>query len=111
DAEWWLKHSAGQTKMVIIIKIKCNPNAMRLERWEMHRNSTRRVTRSIAAVPTCLQWFKINNLGIVTPFNPGQSLEIPYLTIFDTGPPSHPPFVFSQAVLSSWALYVYSVLG
>ncbi|KAG0129272.1 hypothetical protein HOY82DRAFT_464759, partial [Tuber indicum] len=34
DAEWWLKYSAGQTKMVIIIKIKCNPNALRLELWE-----------------------------------------------------------------------------
>ncbi|KAG0125361.1 hypothetical protein HOY82DRAFT_631639 [Tuber indicum] len=111
DAEWWLKYSAGQTNMVIIIKIKRNPNSIRLECWEMYRNPTRRVTRSTAAVPTCRQWFNINNLGMATPFNPGQSLEIPYLTIFDTGPQNHPTFVFSQAELSSWALYVYSVLG
>ncbi|PWW77945.1 hypothetical protein C7212DRAFT_312706, partial [Tuber magnatum] len=43
DAEWWLKYSAGQTRMVIIIKIKCNPNAIRLECWEMYRDPARRV--------------------------------------------------------------------
>ena len=111
DAEWWLKYSAGQTKMVIIIKIKRNPNAIKLECWEMYRDPARRVTRSTAAVPTRRQWFNINNLGTVTSFNPGMGLEIPYLTIFDIGPQNHPPFVFSQAELSSWALHVHSVLS
>ncbi|KAG0124359.1 hypothetical protein HOY82DRAFT_634233 [Tuber indicum] len=111
DGEWWLKYSAGETKMVIIIKIKRNPNAIRLECWEMYRDPARRVTRSTAAVPTRRQWFSINNLGTVTSSNPGMGLEIPYLTIFDTVPQNHPPFAFSQAELSSWALYVYLVLN
>ncbi|KAI5797451.1 hypothetical protein DFH27DRAFT_653920 [Peziza echinospora] len=78
DAAWWLVHSNGATRMVIILRVKKGPCSWRIEQWEM---VTSRFTRRTASSPASTNCIEIDEDGTVTPAN-GQ-LVIPYLTMFD----------------------------
>ncbi|KAG0643358.1 hypothetical protein HOY80DRAFT_1020245 [Tuber brumale] len=111
DAQWWLLNSGGQTRMVIVMKIKRNPNAMRIECWEMIPPRYPRVTRSgqlVGPRPGFRQSFDIDNLGTVTPT--GRTMIIPYHAIFDIQHPTGRDVIFSTNEISSYTMHVFSGL-
>ncbi|KAG0643720.1 hypothetical protein HOY80DRAFT_1086790 [Tuber brumale] len=111
DAQWWLLNSRGQTRMVIVMKIKRNPNGMRIECWKMIPPRYPRVTRSgqlVGPLPGFRQSFDINNLGMVTPT--GCAMIIPYRTIFDIQHPTGMDVIFSTNEISTYAMHVFSGL-
>jgi hypothetical protein len=111
EARWWLLNSAGQTKMVIIIKISENPFSLHLECWGMIPNPTgsgRHTRRNPLTIPAATQSLDIDGAGAVSP--PGTLLQIPYMTIFDIPHPNAADITFSANELSAIALHIYQML-
>ena len=93
--------------MVIIIRLKRNPNSIRIEVWEMIPN-TGQVTRARQAnLPACTHTWDIDENGVVTPQAP---LIIPYLTIFDTPHIGGTDIVFTVDDLTRFAVRAFSQL-
>ncbi|KAI5796230.1 hypothetical protein DFH27DRAFT_109369 [Peziza echinospora] len=104
DAQWWLLNSGGQTKLVLILRLKRDPFSLRIEKWEM--TYTGRLTRQgRTSVPGSTQIFDIDHDGVVTPSR--TPLTIPYLSIFDTPHVAGQDVVFTTSELSAFALHVF----
>jgi len=107
DAHWWLVNSDGATRMVIAIGIRKNPNALRIEIWEMGDGNGHipRSRNQQPRIPTCTQACDIDHDGVVNPEN--ISLTIPYLTIFDDPHVGAADIVLSPQDLSRFTTTVY----
>ena len=64
DAEWWLTASGGLTRIVILIPMKKNPNAIHFETWELRPNMRRRTRISPPTVPTKTYAIDIDSAGV-----------------------------------------------
>ena len=104
DDEWWLTASGGLTRIVILIHIKKNPNAIHYETWEVRPNMRRRTRISPPTVPTKIYAIDIDAAGVTSHNLP---LIIPYGTLFDTPHPNQVDIQFSTNDLSVMALRVY----
>lgn len=107
DASWWLIHSLGQTRMVLIFRITWGPPSLRIEVWELVPNPGR-VTRTCRAiVPKSTAAFDIAANGSVTPAIP---LRIPYKTIFDDPHEYSTDILWTPDELSTCALAIFGAL-
>ena len=104
DAEWWLTSSGGLTRIVILIHISKNPNAIHYETWELGPN-TRRMTRiSPPTIPTKTYAVDIDAAGVTSHNLP---MIIPYGAVFDMPHQNQVDFQFSSNDLTTMALRVY----
>ena len=109
DAKIWLIHSAGRTKIVIIIKIGADRHSFDVERWELVPNTQTRITRSTPPlVPEVVQAFQIRGNGTVHPAN--SQLIIPYLKIFDNPHPDAAGILFTTNDLVALGAHLFGVL-
>lgn len=107
DASWWLIHSAGQTRMVLIFRITRGPFSLRIEAWELAPNP-HRVTRTGRAItPQSTAALDIDAAGTVTPPN---ALRIPYQAIFDNPHQNSSDILLSPDELSECALAIFRAL-
>ncbi|KAG0636541.1 hypothetical protein HOY80DRAFT_1054113 [Tuber brumale] len=112
DACWWLIHSGGKTKMVIIIKITKRPHSIRLERWKMMPHPNKIFTRSrTSMIPQFDQFFDIDAAGTITHDPAYPDLILPYEYLFDTRPASATDIIILKNELSLWALHVFDGLN
>jgi len=110
DAEWWLLHSDGQTRFVIIATISRNPFHLDIECWTMGAPSTG--VDSIGGIPKCIQNFSIDSAGRVTSLLQSSELAIPYNCIFDRSSPelTPQPIILTIPELSFFAKRMFSLL-
>ena len=109
DAKIWLIHSAGRTKIVIIIRIGADRNSFDFERWELVPNTQTRITRSTPPlVPEVVQAFQIQRNGTVHPAN--SQLIIPYLKIFDNPHPDAADILLTTNDLAALGAHIFGVL-
>ena len=110
DAEWWLFHSQGQTRFVIIATISRNPFNLDIECWTMGPLSAR--ADSVVGIPKCIQKFRINSAGKVTSPLKSKELRIPYNCIFDrSSPESDPqPIILTLSELSFFGKRMFRLL-
>ena len=122
-ASWWLVHSGGQTRMVILIKITEWPLELHLEQWvKVDDESQRHTWFRQPKVPGMVKYWKIDAEGEVTHHvkseDLGTSMEdpdgkkpedliIPYRTIFDIDHENAMDIVISREGLKEWALHQY----
>ena len=112
DAEWWLVHSQGQTRFVIIGKVERDPFTLHFECWMMVESGRRETRRTPNRIPRRVQDFDIDEAGVVVSTLGCTELEIPYDCIFDgPGPdPPLPPVTFSFAELSDFGVWMFRFL-
>ena len=112
DAEWWLIHSQGQTRFVIIGKVERDPFTLHFECWMMVESGRRETRQTPNRIPRCIQDFDIDEAGVVVSTLGCTELEIPYDCIFDgPGPdPPLPPVTFSFAELSDFAVWIFGFI-
>ncbi|PUU73772.1 hypothetical protein B9Z19DRAFT_1068723 [Tuber borchii] len=114
DAEWWLVHSKGLTRMVILIKLTKPPSPLNLhlEQWIMMKDESKTETRTRKPKkPGRALYWDINAAGKVTHHKKHPNLTIPYLTIFDVGHANATDIVISAAYMKQWALHVFKGLN
>lgn len=108
DASWWLIHSKGLTRMVILIKLNKAPLNLRLEQWQMVDDKTKPGTRSRPAkVPGLVLYWEIDAAGKVTHHKKHPNLIISYRTIFDADHNDATDIVISKEYMKPWALHVF----
>ena len=114
DAEWWLLHSEGKTRFVILMEMKRDPFALHIECWMMVETGSRRTRHTPSKIPSHVQDFDIDAAGYVTSKTGSTKLEIPYDAIFDVPNPVSPPpdaTSFSFAELSEFAIMLFEDLS
>ena len=107
DAKWWLINSAGQTRFVMISQIMTDPFAIHIECWAMVTSDDRQMIPAPTLIPTCVQLFDIEVDGTISSESP--DLRIPYSSIFDEPNENAPDAVFTNAELSSFALWMFEM--
>ena len=110
DAEWWLLHSEGRIRFVILFRMERDPFALHIECWMMAETGYRQTRHTPDKVPRCVQEFDIDAAGDVTSTTKSTKLEIPYDAIFDVRDPDSPPPAttsFSFTELSGYALRLF----
>ncbi|KAG0137887.1 hypothetical protein HOY82DRAFT_644895 [Tuber indicum] len=102
DAQWWLIHSKGETRFVLIAKIHCDPFFIHLECWRMAptQRSGPQTRQTSPWSPMCVQTFDINAAGVVVSPTRSTELRIPYDCIFDQASVHAPPILFTFTELS-----------
>jgi len=115
DAEWWLLNSKDKTRFFILIEIKRDPFALRIECWTMAETGRRQTRSTPHRIPLCVQEFDINRAGAVASKMGSTELEIPYGAIFDDHDPKSPlppspPVKFSFSELSEFAVRMFEDL-
>ena len=108
DAKWWLINSGGKTRFVILVQIMTNPFGLRFECWKMIPSGRRQTRQTRAWIPEHVQDFNIDEEGVVT--SASQKLSIPYDCIFDEPSENASDVVFTNAELSSFALWMFNLL-
>lgn len=110
NAEWWLFHSQGQTRFVIIATISHNPFNLDIECWTMGAPSAR--VDDVVGVPQCTQKFKINSAGKITSPLKSTELRIPYNCIFDRSSPESNPqsIILTHSELSLFGKRMFRLL-
>ena len=125
-ASWWLVHSSGQTRMVILIKITEGPLELHLEQWVMVDDKSQQHTRfHQPKVPGMVKYWNIDAEGVVTHHVKSEDLGapmedpdgkkpedliIPYRTIFDIDHENAMDIVISKASMKQWALHQFKGL-
>lgn len=105
DAEWWLHHSDGAIRFVVLVQLMTSPLAIRIECWAMAPPSHLKEELRPILFPSCVQEFEINVDGEVK--SESHELCIPYCAIFDEPNKNAPDVVFTIEELSSFALAMF----
>ena len=107
EAAWWLENSQGATRMVIIFRLKRDPNSIWIEVWKVVTNTSQVARARPPFSATCTHGWDIDEHGIVTPL---VAPIIPYLTVFDTPHIGGRDIVFSADDLTTFAVHVFAML-
>ncbi|KAE8168291.1 hypothetical protein BDV40DRAFT_96313 [Aspergillus tamarii] len=103
DADWWISHSEGDVKVVIIASIEKNPYKLHIERYSGVQPQTRARTRYTKALEQTVKVYRTSN-GVVKTV--GDPLIIPFTQVMlrtSNGLPEG-DFIFDQAKLTSMAI-------
>ncbi|KAE8423858.1 hypothetical protein BDV36DRAFT_278866 [Aspergillus pseudocaelatus] len=106
DADWWISHSNGEVKAVIIASIKKDPYKLHIERYSGVQPETRARTRYAKALEQTVKVYRASN-GIIETV--GHPLIIPFEQVMlrtSNGPPEG-DFIFDQANLIAMAIDVW----
>jgi len=118
DAEWWLKNSQGEMKIVIVIAICLARTTIQIEKWELAPVAERRPSarafpnnpdippQDRPQIPTKIQAITINPNSITGP----TPLVLEFQKCFLR--PAVPPegdFIFTAQGLSDWAAYYWDL--
>ena len=108
DPEWWLLHSQGRTRFVIIAIISHDPFSLRIECWKM---GTPLGEHDVAVrIPKCIQDFNIDSAGQVSSPLGSPELLIPYDCIFDRSSLTSQPIILTIPELSFFAKRMFALL-
>lgn len=105
DAEWWLHHSNGAIRFVILVQLMTDPLAIRIECWGLAPPIHLMAQQTPIRLPSRLQEFDIDADGVVK--STSNELCIPYSAIFDEPNKNAPDVVFTDEELSSFALRMF----
>ncbi|KAF8419673.1 hypothetical protein EV426DRAFT_538359 [Tirmania nivea] len=105
DARWWLMHSQGAVKLVIIIHVTHQPDSLHIELWSMQANPNPRTRNAPPNIPVATGEIDIDALGTVTP--PMATITIPYDMLFDAAHLNAQDIVLTAAELSDIATTIY----
>lgn len=108
DPEWWLLHSQGRTRFVIIAIISHDPFSLRIECWKMAAPLEK---HDVAIrIPKCIQDFNIDCAGQVSSPLGSTELQIPYDCIFDRSSLTSQPIILTIPELSFFATRMFALL-
>jgi len=109
DADWWLSHSGGDVKIVIIISVKPAEKRLHIEKWSnVTPLTTRPATRAHPIIPVPTMQNKIDVVGVPTQPPSYAVTGAPLLLEFDkillrAPAPPEGDIIFTAGELSQWA--------